>query len=376
MNITFFKHYYDDIYFISEPCSRLWKYDSVKHTCELLYSNDTLIESAYVTFIIHDGILIMPPYLADDFVTYDIGNNKVSSRTFRDSTNGKCLNMYSNIAHVGNKIVVLGGINSTPVCVNDNIDGYSKLEIDPQYVLYLYRGEICYSDTLLVLPLRIRDKVLTYDVKTNTAECFDIGNYGMMINNIVFDGRYYWLSGDKDKIIRWDYSNNEKTAFSVFPDGFSSQNKDEKVDWTPIFSCGIYCNGYIYYAPLHSNMFIRLDISSGQMIKIYTIAENELCFCMNRYSNDKIVATVICKQTQDTTYDLNISDTAEKVLLGETIGIIPQKYDIHRINYFSEEQDIAMLYSFIELIDKHKNVNDKIKERNIGHMIWESVDRC
>lgn len=105
-----------------------------------------------------------------------------------------------------------------------------------------------------------------------------------IIHTVNFDGKYFWLTGEMDLIVRWDYKTNEVTEFNDWPEGF--MRTGGKSPWKGMFYGGFCHDNKIFYAPLEANQFLELDCSIGKMVSILTIENSEYCYGCNVLHNN------------------------------------------------------------------------------------------
>lgn len=83
-----------------------------------------------------------------------------------------------------------------------------------------------------------------------------------------FQGWIWMLScgGERMEIVRWNPDTDEVRVYDQFPEKFKCINSASPTEqFSHPFSNGTFYGNYLYLAPFHANMYIKLDMITGEM---------------------------------------------------------------------------------------------------------------
>lgn len=122
------------------------------------------------------------------------------------------------------------------------------------------------KEDILLMPCAQDNKILEFNIKTETTKLHTVGKSGNNYISITYDGTNCWLIQNECKkqesIVRWNYDTGKTDEFYNYPDGFSGSRG--------FFRRIVHCGNYLLAFPRFSNMIVKIDILSGKMTELKT----------------------------------------------------------------------------------------------------------
>lgn len=300
-------------------------------------------------------ILYIAPYEGNDICTYDIDKNEFNNIALGTSQNGLVRKHYHLCFSHQNKVYLLGGSGSAMLCLepenNHEVREISEWVFDfkEKYncdAAVCTHSDICIVEDCLWVAVRGNNVLLEYNMSTEKYCFWKVGKKEIQYVTITFDGDYFWLSGDKRFIVRWNKENNEVMIFDDFPQGFEYGTKE--INWKELFSCGCLWNGNIYFLPLNSNMLIKFNRNSGNMNYILKIMPDHICFKMKAINKEEVYVEEIYMnillransynilsddQYKESDLKFGINDEIDGNYMENKIGILNEDYPFQLFSF-------------------------------------------
>lgn len=158
--------------------------------------------------------------------------------------------------------------------VREHMDVYVKEKAGCKFesVSHIYQGSL-----YLVSP--IDNQVGKFEIESGKMQVIEIpiqsrcGCYALVAHK----DEFWMLPYRGNVIVRWNPQTGETMEYTDFPDGFScvKHADDEFYGETP-FNSMAFCGNYLYLTPRYANMFLRLDVQTGQFTQWKLPFEEEL----------------------------------------------------------------------------------------------------
>lgn len=176
-------------------------------------------------------------------------------------------------------------------------NGLNKiLEIDPErkkivnsYKILQDEKEVYSSITGVVVEKKLyfitvdNNSVCEFDLVTKEICFYSVVNDNIKLNTICYDGNYFWFSGRKKEIFRWDKDTGEVCVISDFPVSFGKYEINETDNFhicyqkeynSQIFRSCMFVGGTLWFIPHETNQIIYVDKDSCT-IDSFLIEEEE-----------------------------------------------------------------------------------------------------
>ena len=137
-------------------------------------------------------------------------------------------------------------------------------------------SNLCIDDEFVYLPTNKNGLILKQNTIKNEYDFLEIPTDRVIFNTVINHNNSLWLTGNSVGVFRWDYESNELHEYSQLPNGFRYDEK--KTSWPGAFFSGIVSDGSIIYAPLNSNMYIKVNVDSGELDCFREIDRKDHCF--------------------------------------------------------------------------------------------------
>ena len=144
----------------------------------------------------------------------------------------------------------------------DLIKPYVTLDAEstPEYDLL---PNFCLRENRLFLPFAQANIVIELDLNTDEVILHEIGDKKNRYQDMIYDGKYYWLlQREKRPIIRWDEENNEVQEYGTF-----MREMDDIPQRLP-FNFIRERNGTLHLYPWMARNGITLDANNGMLISV------------------------------------------------------------------------------------------------------------
>lgn len=144
----------------------------------------------------------------------------------------------------------------------------------------LFSGSYILHNNKCYIPSAQSNEVLEMDANTYVVRKYSLGNDPAWYGSISFDGKYFWLTGAKNTITRWDIAHDIVVEYA-YPENFVNKKNSypflDTIRWM----------NKIILIPKKSNMFIIIDIETEDIESIqrkqeeyYSIIYTENSHCM------------------------------------------------------------------------------------------------
>ncbi|MBQ2883880.1 MAG: hypothetical protein IJE43_08940 [Alphaproteobacteria bacterium] len=286
LSVTDLKSIDGDIIFLTTNPIGLFEYSVEKARLKYLGWGGKKNNKLSVAMCMYDNKVFVAPYYSDEMVIYDMKKNNFNRISLSEKLgiSEKGLKHYHVVACYKNKAFFLGEKDSVMLCVN--MDNYNitpivqwKTEFMEQYGVeagIFTHADICIVDDSFWIALDKKNMIMQYNMEKNIYSFYYVGERAIQYNTICFDGKFFWLTGDENFIVRWEKESNNIKIYDVFPEGFEVTKPD--CCWKELFSGSLLRNNSIYLAPLKANMMLRIDLKTGALIKVKNVEKT--CFVM------------------------------------------------------------------------------------------------
>lgn len=272
----------EKIFFLTRDTKSIFEYNTVTGEMKLCGVVGNKITQKFLSMALYENKLYTISCDADVICIYDIEKesfqNIFLSKTYNRETSAcyhMCFSYQYKIYFLGDKgrsILYLDTRDNTIKHVREWVSVFEeKYGYEP--IIYT-QANICIQEDCFWIALEGKNIIFQYNMITEKYRFWNIGSRKMQYSTVSFDGKYFWFSGDKKCIVRWEKETNEIREFEDFPSGFKI-NKNS--NWKDLFYCGYIWNGSIYFAPLSSNMLIKFNLKFEKMVKIVQIDLNHIC---------------------------------------------------------------------------------------------------
>lgn len=276
-------------YFASKYRNALFCYDGTVGEVEFLQKFQTEKEEfLYLVGHESEGLVFFYPYLADNIAVYDVEQRRLSylhDDRLREARINRGME-YDKKFYLINE----SSLAKSFVFDMEKMELFTLQETYglPEEILerarIRYYKDFCFINTSLYLPGEEPDGVVEFDLANGKLLKHKISDSGMTYATIAYDGRAFYLTGDRRAIVRWD-GGKETEMLCGMPNGFDI--KPHKL-FEGYFACSLYMEGYIYMFPLCANMIIRVDVQSKQIEMVRDGLENVACWYAKKWSEDSV----------------------------------------------------------------------------------------
>lgn len=141
---------------------------------------------------------------------------------------------------------------------------YYKL-IDPTRSSIICRQDCCAIEDKIYTASVQGNVVMEYDCKLRVTNCYQVGIPDNIYSTICYDGNAFWLSGDKNSIIKWNKKTGEVKEIEVDIEGY---RKDSKV----AFASSLFYQGYVWLFAYSANMNIRINVETDTVEEVFSFS--------------------------------------------------------------------------------------------------------
>lgn len=252
---------------------------------------------AYITMIEYENKLIFPPYLGKDIAIYDLEEKRLQyiPISLKHEPKERKFNLYKKAVVWKEKAFFIGDMDSSLISLDMKtykVEKCTKWQTEFKKQFGESTGththtDLCVVDHCFWISLQKANFIMEYDMEKNVSSFYRIGDRKIHYNTICFDGKEFWLSGDKQFLCKWNKKENVIEFFEKFPDDFEINL--ENGARTELFSCSILWNQSIYYAPLSANMYIRVDLKSQEIKQIEKRGKTGLSMVLKSVADGKML---------------------------------------------------------------------------------------
>ncbi len=291
----------DYIYFAAKNTVGLFQYE--RKTGKIRNLDVKLNINTQSGFFLFGGVcecgknVIFAPFLDWNLLIYDrngVEDIKQINLKERFGVKKPLHHFYKRAITYKNLIYLIGDINSETIVFNTNNMALYELDIcenmimkdrdNDSFIGINTCGDICRIDNTLWVPLNLAGYILEINLDTKSGNCHYVGNYDNRFSTICYDGKYFWLTGYKKEIVKWDRESGRIEIINDFPKGFDQFIRDNY--WTELFTRSFFENGNIYLFPMTANMAIRINIQTNEMQPFYVWEELSSCYTVEKWNED------------------------------------------------------------------------------------------
>lgn len=149
--------------------------------------------------------------------------------------------------------------------IRDNIDVYIKEEERGKII----GGSVLYSGKLY-LASPVDNKLCIFDIESGEIQVIELPLQSKCGCKELVDhyGEFWLLPYNGKIIVRWNPKTNETEEYTGFPDEFKSvKHMDGEICDELLFAGMAFYGDYLYLSPCYANMFLRLDVNTGQFVR-------------------------------------------------------------------------------------------------------------
>lgn len=368
--------YRDCLYILTRDTQSLFEYCLTSQKMRLCGIVAEKLGQLFVCMTLCNGKIYIAPYEADNICVYDIERKEFKRILLEASCNNLGKKHYQVCFSYQEKIYLLGSSGSAMLC----LDIYkNKLEEITEWIVEFKRKfgydagvkthrNVCIAKKCFWVALEGDNVLLQYNMETKEFRFWKVGNQRIQYVTVSFDGTYFWLTGDKGFIVRWDKRNKEVKEFKHFPKGFEYGNKT--IEWKELFGFGHLWDNELYFMPLNCNMVVRLNTISGEMKCVKNVDEDCACFMAVEISDEELY---IEEDDINNLLQINsyiIKKSGEKMLspirLTKENSILMFDFDKNNQS-FLENHSQCLNFLFDSYIDKRMGC---LHQENVGKAIW------
>lgn len=286
--------YNEKIYVLTRDTQTLFEYSAESGKMKLCGAVGNKENQLFISMALCKNKIYIAPYGTDELCVYDIQTEDFQHISLKSSGKGLNKNHYQLCFSYHERIYLLGGMDTATVCVDprtNDLKDISQWQLDFKSKYGYETGvnvhsDVCIVDDCFWVALIADNVLLQYNMKTGEYEFWNVGSKKMRYGTVSFDGEFFWLSGNKAVIVRWEREKNEVREFDNFPSGF--QSGYDQLGWKELFCCGHMWHGDIYYAPLNANMLVKLHRESGQIECVVKVDPLQVSFRLVEMNIDEI----------------------------------------------------------------------------------------
>lgn len=377
----------NEVYILARKTNSIFGYNVVTEELDFYGTIRNGVE-CYLASVLVDNKIYYVPYYGEKIYIFDINTKKIETMKIEFSNMLIKDNGYRIAVANKNNIYFLGGFGEAKIlkietdtgcmkCTNQWSEEFNRLFGKSAW--FMPHTNVCVCDDCIWVCLNCSDTVLQYSMENDFYKIWKVGNLDIQYTTINYDGKFFWLTGDRQVIVRWDNFSNEIIEFSEFPEGFKYKIKSS-IDWTGMFYDGKIIQDKIYYAPLNSNMFIVLDTKLGNIEKVMEISSDLFCFHFSFLPSNKIYAelyvSTLFNKKKSYYIDSN-GKNQEYSISGENVNFHRLKKDSYNSYDFLGELESfpGILPIYIEKISSMIKEEDYKNKKNIGTEIFTILER-
>lgn len=294
LNCSDIVKYKDSLFILTRDTQCLFEYCFSTKKMELCGTVKSESEQLYLSMTLCNQVIYIVPYEGSYICTYNINTKEFQHILLETSKNGLLKKHFRLCFTYQDKVYLLGGKGSTMLCI-DSVTNRIKeatewiFDFKKKYncdAAVRTHSNICIVENCFWVAIEGNNLLLEYNMDTDDYCFWNVGKREIQYVTVTFDGNFFWLSGDKNFLIRWEKERNEIIEYNNFPQHFEYGNK--KIGWSELFSCGYIWNENIYFLPLNSNMLIKFNMNSGDMKCITKVDYNHISFIIKAISDDEL----------------------------------------------------------------------------------------
>lgn len=374
----------DCVYLLLDYNLGLWSYFPEKNRCQILSAEIKNQEMEYRCLQDCGEQLILPPYKGEDILVFYKKDRKLEHVFIGNLREKKEeAKYYKGVVTYGQFLYFIGEVESSILKYDCNtrevkvLNGWKEQylkEFGKLPSVYYHKGEICRVENSFWVALSEPDMVMEYDMETDTARFYQVGDAGEQYVTISYDGSDFWLSGDQIHIVCWNKEQQKIKNYSDFPSGFAL---DTDCIWNELFSSSLCVGTYVYFAPLKCNMVIRMDVKTEKMECVKKIGLSDVCFQMKRWGETAIFYQIL-NRTSNKKKEEFIIDFVNRVIKEKIFDLGPDNVDGLEMcfegNGVIEELNEQSLPCLIKMEgQKNSKVEEAVRDDGYGAQIYHAI---
>ena len=283
LSIADMVRYHDKLFILTRDTCSLFEYDLTAKKMKWCGLIKRQREQVFICMAVCEGKVYIAPYEADYISVYDIETETFDTISLKQLS-GKRKNKYYHWGFsYGKKVFFLGTLQSTMLSV-DVQDGTVYEVTDWMEEWKQMTGEEtavrthtdkCVVEDCFWVALDGSNVLLQYNMTTGEYRFWPVGDSQFQYVTVNYDGRYFWLSGDRKAIVRWEKETGEVREIADFPAGFEAYNEKGE----EMFYCCYPWKDALYFAPLRTNMLVRLELKTEKMECVLLKSDSRFSGC-------------------------------------------------------------------------------------------------
>lgn len=263
----------EKLYFAANNVPAFFQYDKVSEQMELLPIKERKRggNMKYLsTCRFHDKIVFLP-YNASEVVIYDCRDRKTKRNYLKDECpeSKQLYKHYLQAVSYSDFIYCIGWSDAELLCIDMRTEKVSVVDtwksaiaadLGSKAFVGMHAYGVYAADGILWGPIDAKNRILELNLQTKEATVHKVEAADMKFSTICFDGSDFWLTGDKQIIVKWNRDTKKAEVIDRFPEGFVKSSKLE----ADFFCRSYYEAGYLYLFPLYANMALKVNIQTYQ----------------------------------------------------------------------------------------------------------------
>ncbi len=187
------------------------------YSCEYVFDESTFGKSLFSDMILVNDVIVFVPKESEYIYIWSIDERKMKKRRLK----GTCLSRFdssytkfTNAASIGENIYFFPHKYSSMLKYNVFNDEEESIDVFNEDVLSKHvgngglfeRGAI--RENIAYLLCNGSNNICMYDLEKGTYSLNKIAEDDIRVSDICYDGYNYWISDNKDRILKWDISTN------------------------------------------------------------------------------------------------------------------------------------------------------------------------
>lgn len=290
LSIADIVRYNDKLFILTRDTYSLFEFDISTQKTKWCGTAKKQINQIFICMTVCEGKIYIAPYEADIIPVYDIEKGEFEYILLRQP-DGKRKNKYYHLCfNHQQRVFFLGGLDSTMLSINvqngivseitDWMEEFERRE--GQEAAIMTHTDKCIIEDCFWVALQGKNVLLQYNMITGNYQFWHVGDVQIQYTTINYDGRYFWLSGNRKIIIRWEKETGNVKGITHFPDGFEMGDGEQEA----LFYCCYPWNDAFYFAPWNSNMLIELNPGTGMMKNVLKNSDASFFCCELAEMND------------------------------------------------------------------------------------------
>lgn len=334
--------------------------------------------------------VICYPDMGKDILIYDLITKQLDKVSIYNPDN-KRIGMRYDWEYHGQQYVLSFGLNSIFEMDIDNCTVKHIVTVTDEEDILNTNG-IVVDRRYLYVPSVLHNRIYCIDVLKKTRERYEIPMMTSGIYTMTFDGKYFWLSGKKREIYRWEKKINAVSVIDKLPKEFGYyegwtnweegnaypiKNTVNKEYPTGLFFGSVDSEKFVWFIPAQASHIIRLDKQTLEC-SIFDMRgeDNSPETYLNNMMKHKYVVSYVREERYVGLYSFNTSRMYEIDLDEDMVNIIHYTLTDESVRKMEKEkgvrkveQELMTLFSVIGTDNSARGYFNK--DGNAGRLIWE-----